>query len=982
MNKPLGMQTWSLLSQLSSTPKSAGRELKEIGFNFLEMAGSGNGTLSQFAKELEGLIPIRGAHICSLDQDDNDIAEIISDYVNIFPELEWLVFFRDFEKESEEKDSAIIERFTAYGEKLKTIKKHLEKENKENIKLVYHTYTPDYIGVQGDKDKPSSFRVAFELLPEFVMIQLDYYFAATANFMLYKYLADRKYDNRINKRFHSIHLSSRSEETNDRVDLPPSPSSSIHTDSKMALRHDIAYALRNLESHYPKIEYILEINDVGSDLNSLGNNFSNFQSYFSTSSANSSKKSLEKPVRSSLLSPITKEKKVPDKDKNLSWPGSGRLINDGFEEDILKIPAVYIPYDGLQPPVDPRYVKQRRSTDTLEYDFLQYFGNLPAEKPAQIILEGSAGIGKSTFLAYAIYLFRREKALKNIPVLVLWIDYKRKKLERKDTNPIEKICEQVANIQHEIAKFTPIPTSVTEPVQRTKQILENFRQKDGYVIFVHDNIDKVGTRDRDTESKVLEEIFSRFQGEGWESCYDTLIIASRPETFSGLQDRDQLRDDRFEIFNMEPIDIAKGVEARLEYVDKSFEEQGVKMQILGKAIVRRPAKSAERSSMMGEKGIPPWWKSVEETKEMVVPIPYYNQTSGSQARKLLWDAGSPVFDPSRIVGVLADRADEVLRYLSGASMRRAVTLTKAMILHPGVRKDLANKRTDSKDPKRTVRFYTIIDSLVDSSLGKKMELNFIANLLDPDVESADSYHAARPHMDFLFKPFFFKYIESTYKSDLEDIYSYGMKNGQGESIQVATEEIIPILKEFGFDETEINRGFRGIEKTALVQRKNGRGDKHVGYYVNANLLKAHALLMLEPGYIDNCVKYHHNEALRKQAPTVGYDTSDLAARIKNTGIFFKILLEHEAKFCEQIPSETRKKVAGLQIPSIGLSALKEYNERLDFLKNLHSEDVKKEIVDFQTQFAIEISEIKDKIPFLPDMRYPVIPPGPWVIDKF
>jgi hypothetical protein len=977
MNKPLGMQTWSLLSMLSSTSVSAEIELQEIGFNFLEMAGSGNGTLRQFASRV-GRIPIRGAHICSLDQDDNDIKEIISDYVNIFPNLEWLVFFRDFEKEVEEKDSAIIERFAAYGEKLKTIKEHLKKERKQNIKIVYHTYTPDYIGVQEEKNNGSSYRVAFELLPEFVMIQLDYYFASTANFMLYKYLADRKDDNRIKNRFHSIHLSSRSEETNDRVDLPPSPSSSIHTSSKMPLRQDIAYAFRNLELHYPNIEYILEINDVGSHLNSLENNFSNFQSYFSTTYT----KSEEKPSTSSHLLPNNKEINISD----LSWPGSEPLIDQGFAEEILEKPAVYIPFidlqkTGKQGSLDPRYVNQRRNTNTLEYDFLNYFGNLQREKPAQIILEGSAGIGKSTFLAYAIDLFRREKARTNIPVLVLWIDYKRKKLERNDPYPIEKICDQVASIQHQIApEFTQVPTSKTEQEQRTKQILQNFRQKNGYVVFVHDNIDKVGTGDRASECQVLEEIFSRFQGEGWESYYDTLIIACRPDTLSGLQLRDELRDD-YKTFNMEPIVIAKGVEARLKYVEKSFAEEGVKMQTLGKAIVRRPAKSAERSTI-GEKNIPKWWKSGEETKEVVVPIPYYNQTSGSQAREVLWDAGSPVFDPSRIVGLLSDRAESVLRYLSGASMRRAVTLTKAMITHPGIKKDLANKRTDSKEPKRTVRFYTIIDSLVDSSLGKKMELNFIANLLDPDAESAYSYLAARPHMDFFFKPFFFKYIESRYKSDLEAIYSDGIKKGRGESILVETEEIIPILREFGFETKEINRGFRGIELTSLVQRKNSRDDRHVGYFVNAYLLKAHALLMLEPGYIDNCVKYHQNEALRKLESTKGYDTSDLATRIKNTGIFFKILLENEAKFCEQIPSEAREKVAGLQIPSIGLSALSEYNQRLDFLKNLHSVDVKNQIVDFQSQFAAEISSIKDKIPLLHDMPHPIISPEPWVIDEF
>lgn len=978
------MQTWSLLSKLSSTPKTAGKELEEIGFNFLEMAGSGNGTLRQFAEELQGLIPIRGAHICSLDQDDNDIAEIISDYVNIFPNLEWLVFFRDFEKEAEEKDSAIIDRFTAYGEKLKTIKEHLKKEKKQNIKLVYHTYTPDYIGVQVDKNKGNNYRVAFELLPDFVMIQLDYYFAATANFMLYKYLGDRKDDNRINKRFHSIHLSARSEETTDRIDLPPSPSSPNQTSSEMALRHDIAYAFRNLELNYPNIQYILEINDVGSQLNSLENNYSNFQSYFITPKVISPVISMENRSRLAQLLPNNKEINIPDKDKNLSWPGSEPLIAQGFAEEILEKPAVYIPCtdlqnSGKQGSLDPRYVTQRRkTTGKLEFDFLRLFADLQPRKPAQIILQGSAGIGKSTFLSHTIDLFRREKAMTEIPVLVLWIDYKRKKLKPDDDYPIEQICNQVTTFQKMISpELTLIPSSKKELEQRTKKTLEDFRQKNGYVILVHDNIDKVGTGDRDSESQVLEQVFSRFHGEGWESYYNTLIIACRPDTLSGLQLRYELRDD-YNTFNMEPVDISKGLEARLRYVDKSFAEQGVKMQILGKAIVKRPAKSQEKSTNAQE-SIPKWWKSGEEVKEVLVPIPYYNQTSCSQAREVLWDAGSPIFEPSRIVGGLADRAESILRYLSGASMRRAVTLTKTLITHPGVKKDLANKRTDSKEQKRTVRFYTIIDSLVDSSLGKRMDLNFIANLLDPDAESASSAYAEKPHMDFFFKPFFFKYIESRYETALQEIYSNENDNGRGESIQVETEEINPILEGFGFDQTEINRGFRRIETTSLVQQKIGKEGQYLGYFVNAYLLKAHSLLMLEPGYIDNCVKYHANKSLRNLKRTVGYDTSDLATRIKNTGIFFQILLDNEAKFCLQIPTAAREKLADLKIPSIGLSALKEYNERLVFLMNLHSEAVKKEIVDFQKQFANQISFIADKIPFLHEMPHPI---EPWVIDHF
>lgn len=268
----VGIQTWCLQSLLSTAPGTIGEKLNTIGYGFLEIAGTAKCSLKDFSEGLNNRIPIRGAHICSLDEDEGDIKEITSDYLEIFKDLEWLVFFRDVGK-TKETDSEIIERMDKYSVKLHEIDNWVRNIKKKPIKTVYHAYTADYWPVRKD----GKIKVGFELLPTQIFLQLDYYLARLANFRLARYLEDICKTPAHRKRIHSIHLSSICPDTKIRCSLPTAP---IIQRPGVAIQ-DEPHQLDALFIQLKKfdVEYIIELSDIGKDETDLEKNHTNFNSY-------------------------------------------------------------------------------------------------------------------------------------------------------------------------------------------------------------------------------------------------------------------------------------------------------------------------------------------------------------------------------------------------------------------------------------------------------------------------------------------------------------------------------------------------------------------------------------------------------------------------------------------------------------------------------------------------------------------------------
>jgi len=268
----VGIQTWCLQSLLSTAPGTIGRKLNTIGYGFLEIAGTAKSSLRDFSEGLNNRIPIRGAHICSLEEDEGDIKEIVSDYLEIFKDLEWFVFFRDVGK-TRETDSEIIERMDKYSKKLRVIDDWVRNHKKKPIKTVYHAYTADYWPVRKD----GKIKVGFELLPNQIFLQLDYYLARLANFRLARYLQEISKTTAHRKRIHSIHLSSICPDTKNRTSLPTAPSiqrSGVDIQEEPHQLNALFTQLRKFD-----VEYIIELSDIGKDETRLESNYSNFNSY-------------------------------------------------------------------------------------------------------------------------------------------------------------------------------------------------------------------------------------------------------------------------------------------------------------------------------------------------------------------------------------------------------------------------------------------------------------------------------------------------------------------------------------------------------------------------------------------------------------------------------------------------------------------------------------------------------------------------------
>jgi len=672
--------------------------------------------------------------------------------------------------------------------------------------------------------------------------------------------------------------------------------------------------------------------------------------------------------------------------EELTWPGADKLIKDGFKDEILPELDVYLKtgeVNHLKINTDPRYVFQRENSpehDKIEFEFIERLNRIELEKipmttQFKAIVEGPAGVGKTTFIKYCLGSFRLEKAGRNTPVLILWFNHKYKRdpvilsLAKQIAKTLNKVIDDSsdANDNEEFIaeKFRPLIT-IAEKINNGFEpqeweckrfiqfFLETFRETKGFVVLVHDDIDQIRTLPtRENDRRILTEIFSSFITEEWFRCIDVLIIATRPNTVADYARIHDIRPD-FDHFKIKKVDLHKAISERLQYTQGAFNRSKIKTQI---ASSYKLATNRRNFSHDG----PDWWVLGDE---LTVSVPFYNQKSSKEACRVLSNAVSLVTDAfvgtgsiaeelstAKIVGKRGTEAVRILKHLCGMSMRRAVVLTRALVTYPGIRKDFNSLVGESNEVKR-VRAYTLIDSLVDSSLSGEMENSFILNVFDRSYYRAQSERG--PAQDSFFFPFVLHFLERKFPGDIEKVIA-----GQhefGEYFFVSKDWIFAELGKLGFSEERIEDGVTHGKEVGLFVASIDANDEVIGYYVNANLLKAHVFLLCEAAYIDNCAKYH--SLIESQPKTVGYKPEDLAHRIRNSTLFLKWLRDQESSFFAHLQSVSMGGVLSeLNIPSIFSLAFMEYHARITNLPNLDYDGVKDAICDFEALFCVELKTL-------------------------
>lgn len=672
--------------------------------------------------------------------------------------------------------------------------------------------------------------------------------------------------------------------------------------------------------------------------------------------------------------------------EELTWPGADKLIKDGFKDEILPELDVYLKTEEvnrLGSGTDPRYVFQRENPsehDEIESIFIERLNTIELEKipkttQFKAIVEGPAGVGKTTFIRYCLGKFRFEKARRNTPVLILWFNHKYKRdplflsLAKQIANTLNRFIDDFSDangngelIEEKFRPFIAKAKEIGDGVEPTESeskrfiqsFLEAFRETKGFVVLVHDDIDQIRTfPTRGYETRVLLEIFSAFITEDWFRCIDVLIIATRPNTLADYVKIHDIRND-FEPFKIKKVDLHKAISERLQYTQGAFNRSKIKTQITSS--YKLPT---DRRNFLVDG--PDYWLLSDQS---TVSVPFYNQKSSKEACRVLSNAVSLVTDAfvgtgsiadelstAKIVGKRGTEAFRILKHLCGMSMRRAVVLTRALVTYPGIRKDFNSLVGESNEVKR-VRAYTLIDSLVDSSLSGKMENPFISNVFERTYYRSQGERD--PVRDSFFLPFVLHFLERKFPDDIAKVIAG--KHEFGEYFFVSKDWIFVELAKLGFSEERIENGVAHGKEVGLFVPSLDAKDQVIGYYVNANLLKAHVFLLCEAAYIDNCAKYH--SLFESQPKTVGYRPEDLSHRIRNSTLFLKWLRDQESSFFAGLQSvSTGGVISELNIPSVFSLAFMEYHARITNLPNLDYGGVKEAICDFEALFSVELKTL-------------------------
>jgi len=263
----IGIQTFTIQSKMYYDPNGVLAELSKAGYEYLEIAGTGNDTIEAFSERLRiHELKAKGAHICSLENDLQEIKEIIDEHNRNLPDLEWLVFFRGFSTPQDTSIAQIKERFREYSNKMQKIREMV----KTRQQLVYHLYPQDFAPIDSRNNKPI---FAFDSLPESTLLQIDNYFTDCIGFKLNSYLEDRlrsksndasrrtEYPNEI----HSLHLSFKSS-SGDRLPITEADIKKTRYGRDFKGKFE---KMLHLASSLGCSRYIVETDDIGDDTTGL-----------------------------------------------------------------------------------------------------------------------------------------------------------------------------------------------------------------------------------------------------------------------------------------------------------------------------------------------------------------------------------------------------------------------------------------------------------------------------------------------------------------------------------------------------------------------------------------------------------------------------------------------------------------------------------------------------------------------------------------
>jgi hypothetical protein len=662
--------------------------------------------------------------------------------------------------------------------------------------------------------------------------------------------------------------------------------------------------------------------------------------------------------------------------KHTKVPGAVGVIADTFSERLYESAMKpYIPFGILGDESSPKddywryfnlseriYAQRQKNlshTDKNAEQEILHILNQMSRQEQVICLEGGPGVGKTTVLRRSIIKCRHSLFLVKKNLIVLWFNLKYVNsfgdedyfgiIFRKLRSAVSQMIED-GNVSEEIrGLFCALPDACANPEDRDRFSLEvlQFLSREHKVVAVFDDIDQLAnaTSELSIRSFVNTVLRQCTSGGVFADYFHVVFMALRPQTKENYETEFVITNP-VKVLDLCSVDLETAINKRVSYLNTAFQSKGLKVQIV----------DTEEFKGISMTGNSPYIDYPEYFSEQLPPpsVTWFNMRGSMMAyehatvfiRDLIqFNSHDGSASSQTLSGARKEEAWAIFKLICGDSMRKAVVLTKNLLMSDAMQRDFREHGT--------VKAYLFLDTLVYSSfLNKEHEVRFIHNVYD----SKSPHGRMCTDEDYLFLPFFFQFLRNQFSP--------------GDIIE-RQKTLDDFTSKFGFRRDVVVFGLERAVGSSSVSPVFNRDNMVHSYLVDADFVKSHCYLMKEAAYIDNCVNFHSKNDFRVLPKTTGSKSLDLAKRIENSTLFLRWLLKQERTFGSRVLKYPLclSEYDSVKIPSIAVSAIVEYKNRLTAI--CRSFDKGSDAFTAVGNFNREFNEVLD----MPSVLFPWIGDG-------